>query len=109
MRFPGRYKFSDKTHPLTGVMSLILGLISAVSVAAAVFLCFKARGAAEGRYALAVLLSLLFSMAGIVLGIMGKMKNGCYYFFPNAGIVVNAVVLLTIWIMVTEGYAAGGF
>ncbi|MBR4207204.1 MAG: DUF6142 family protein [Lachnospiraceae bacterium] len=109
MKFPGRYKFSDKTHPLTGVMSFILGLISAASVAASVFLSFKARGAAEGRYALAVLLALIFSAAGIVLGIMGRMKNGCYYFFPNAGIAVNAAAVLVIWIMVTEGYAAGGF
>ena len=105
--FPLRYKFSDKTHPLQGIMSFILGMISAGALFFSVFLSFKAGGVTAGRYALAVLLGTIMAICGLVLGIVARMKVNCYHLFPDAGIAVNVITLLATWIMITEGYIAG--
>ncbi|WP_026660838.1 DUF6142 family protein [Butyrivibrio sp. AC2005] len=100
IKFPGRghgrYVFTDKKHPEKGVLSAALGLISVVTIIYAVFLSYKNGGEAEGKYAVAVMICLVYSIAGLVLGIMSRMEKDIFRLFPTLGIILN--VLSLIWV-----------
>ena len=59
------------------------------------------------RYGVVTLLCLIFSAAGLVLGIMAKLEEDKFYLFAWIGIVLNALTLLgigdcgsrSVWIM----------
>lgn len=91
MRFG--YKFTKKKHPEKGIMSASLGLISTVSVCLTVYLTFCNRGIAAPQYGCVVFLSLVFAIAGIVLGIMAVIQKDIYRFFPVTGLLFNGVAL----------------
>ena len=93
MRRPG-YMFTNKSHPERGIFSTALGLLAVVSTVLAVYLSFRGRGEANPRYGLAVLFSLLFSLAGLVLGILSHMEKDKFYLFPRIGIVLNGLEII---------------
>ncbi len=97
------YIFTNKEHPQKGIMSTVLGIISAVSVIMILYLSFQNNGAAEVRDGVAMLLALFFSIAGLVLGIASRMEPDKYYLFSYAGIVVNGLVLLGIGFILFAG------
>ena len=92
----GRYVFTDKKHPEKGVLSAALGLISVVTIICAVYFSYKNGGQAEARYGVAVMICLIYSIAGLVLGIMSRMEKDIFRLFPNLGIILN--VLSLIWV-----------
>ncbi|MBR3484106.1 MAG: hypothetical protein IKH42_05505, partial [Lachnospiraceae bacterium] len=61
-----KYKFSNKTHPLLGIMSFLLGVISVGAFVAAITLSVRAGGEVAVQYVLAVILGTLMSVAGMV-------------------------------------------
>lgn len=87
------YIFTNKEHPQKAVMSTILGFVSAASVIMAIYFTFLNDGAAQVRYGVAAFLSMLFSLAGFVLGVMSRMEPDKYYFFSYLGLVMNGLVL----------------
>ncbi len=102
-----KYKFSNKTHPLLGIMSFLLGVISVGAFVAAITLSVRAGGEVAVQYVLAVILGAVMSVAGVVLGIIARRKRECYYLFPNMGIALNGLMIVIIWVMITEGIIAG--
>lgn len=87
------YKFTKKKNPNKGIMSTSLGLISTISVCLAIYFAYLNKGVALPQYGMVLFLSLLFSMAGLVLGIISCMEKDIYRFFPVLGIVLNAIAL----------------
>lgn len=96
LRKKGRYIFTDNKHPQKGIFSSALGVISAVTVYMAVRLAFEAGGQAKPQYAAAVILALIYAIAGFVLGIMSGTEKDIFRLFPNLGILLNTVVLICI-------------
>lgn len=96
--FNRAYIFTNKKNPKWGIMSFILGLIAVVSVCIVVYLTYQNKGAAFMQYGAVILLEIIYSGIGIVLGIRSNMEQDIYRFFPVAGIIFNAL-----------GIAAGGF
>ena len=91
-----RYVFTDKKHPERGIMSTVLGALSVFTIIYAVYLSFLNGGQALDKYAVAVLLCVIYSISGIVLGIMSEMERDIFKLFPNLGIVLNVVALIGI-------------
>ncbi len=87
------YICTNKEHPRRGVMSTVLGIVSAVSIITALYLTFQNGGVALFRYGVAVLLAMLFAIAGLVLGILSRMEPDKYYLFSYLGLVINTLVL----------------
>lgn len=87
------YKFTKKKNPNKGIMSTSLGLISTVSVCLAVYLSFLNKGTALPQYGLVLFLSSLFSIAGLVLGIISCTEKDIYRFFPVLGVTLNAIAV----------------
>jgi len=87
------YKFTNKEHPPRGILSTVLGLISAASIVLALYFTYRDGGVAQPRYGAAFLFALLFAGAGLTLGIQSRMEPDKYYFFPYLGLVINVLVL----------------
>lgn len=97
------YIFTARKHPEKGIMSTILGMISMVSIAAAVYLTYKNGGNAEPQYGAAVFLVTLFSLAGLVLGVRSRMEKDNYYLFPHLGIAFNFLSLAMVSMILYAG------
>ena len=98
-----RYKFTNKKHPEKGIMSAILGIISLVSVWAAVYKTFLARGEAAANMGVVGLVITLFSAAGVVLGYISKKESDKYRFFPYVGMILNVIALGCISVILYAG------
>ena len=97
------YIFTVKKHPEKGIMSMILGVISVLSIAAAVYLAYRNNGNAVSRYGAAVFLATLFSLAGMVLGVLSRMEKDNYYLFPHLGIILNLIALAMVSLILYAG------
>ena len=91
-----RYVFTDKKHPEKGVMSAALGALSLFTVFYSVYLSFLNGGQAQTRYAAAVIFGMIYSIAGLVLGIISRMERDIFLLFPNLGIVLNSLALIAM-------------
>lgn len=104
MRKPS-YMFTNKSHPMRGVISTLLGTIDVCSLGLAVWLCFDNRGVSNARLGTAALFALLFSITGFVLGILSRLEKDKFYIFPNTGIILNfTVIAFTIFILFAGVY-----
>lgn len=90
------YIFTAREHPQKGVMSTILGAISIVSVIAAIYLAYRNGGKSAPQHGAAVFLTTLFSLAGLVLGILSRIEKDKFYLFSYLGIALNCVALILI-------------
>lgn len=97
------YIFTDKRESKKGILSAMLGAMSLISVFLTVYFTWQNHGAAYVRYGVVALLCLIFSAAGLVLGIMAKLEEDKFYLFAWIGIVLNALTLLGIGGIVAVG------
>lgn len=91
MAFRKGYIFTSKTHPEKGIMSAILGSLSIITFAAAVYLSYLHRGQIPDRYGTAGLLAAVFMAAGLVLGIWSFTEKDKFKLFPVLGIILNII------------------
>lgn len=94
MRRRKGYKFTDKKNPVKGIASLLLGVIALGSLVLAIYLTFQNQGVAPLQYALAVILSIIMALGGLVCGIMACTQKDIFKLFPVTGIVFNILALL---------------
>ncbi len=93
--------FTDNRHPEKGVMSAILGCISVGALAFAVYFTYRDGGQALLQYAAAALVAAIFSVVGIVLGIMSRFERDIFKIFPNIGIFLNFIsIAFVIFILI---------
>ena len=77
-------------------MGTILGIISLAALAIVIFLSYRLDGNAPAGYGVTGLLSLLFSLVGLVLGIITVRQKDQFQVFPCAAIILNGLSLLLI-------------
>ena len=98
------YIFTNKRHSEKAIMSTILGTISTLSLVSVIYLTYKAEGIAPNGYGVTGLLVALFSLVGLILGIVTAMEKERYKVFPVVGIVLNIVALIGIALVVQAGF-----
>ena len=105
MKLFNKYKFSDKSQALGGLISTAMGILSLLSFGYGVYLSFKAAGEGGLRVGSLGILSLILAVIGTVIGCLfvGFMSN----FFTlmslsngikqlcNGGFIILAVMLGT--------------
>lgn len=99
----GSYMFTARKHPEKGIMSAILGVISMLSIGAAVFLTYYNGGSAKPQYGAAVFLVTLYALVGLALGVASRMEKDNYYLFPYLGIGLNFLSLAMISMILYAG------
>lgn len=98
------YIFTDKKNPRWGIMSTLLGLIAVLSVAAAVYFTYLENGAAPMQYGMVILLSVIYSMIGMVLGVRSLLEKDIFKLFPIMGIVLNVIAVIEGGFILYLGY-----
>ena len=95
------YIFTNKKHSPKAIMSTILGIISMVSLVAVIYLTYLKKGDAPAGYGMTGLLIFLFSVVGLILGIMTALEK--YKLFSFLGILFNALSFIGIGIVIYVG------
>lgn len=97
------YIFTNKKHSHRAIMSVILGSISMISMLIVVYMTYKQDGEANAGYGVTGLLATLFSIVGLLLGIITAQEKVYYRLFPWLGIVLNTLVLAGIALILYMG------
>ncbi len=97
------YIFTDKKNPKWGIMSTILGLIATVSISLAVHFTYQNKGTALMQYGAVVILSMIYAVAGLVLGIRSLMEKDIFRIFPAVGIFLNGLAVIAGGIIIYLG------
>ena len=106
MNIRRHYIFTNKRYSEKSIMSAILGVISLGALIAAVYHTFLAGGEAMVGYGVTALLATIFSIIGMVLGILSKLEKDKFYLFSYIGIVTNALAIISIIYIIYVGYFA---
>lgn len=99
MSLLGSYKFTNKSHPLKGIMSAVLGMIALVSMFLAIYLSYlDGMASANGQmarmeYGLASVLAFFMALAGEITALAANAEKDRYRFFPLLGMLLNSAAL----------------
>lgn len=74
-------------------MATILGVISNASLGIVIYLSYLSGGDAPISYGLTGLLAMLFSMVGLILGVLTIGEKDIFKLFPVLGILLNLIAL----------------
>ncbi len=88
-----KYIYTNRKHSQRAIMSTILGIISNVSLGIVIYLTYLRSGNALIGYGLTGLLAALFSVVGLILGIVTIQQKDYFRFFPVLGILLNLAAL----------------
>ncbi len=84
-----KYLFTSKKTSYKGIVSFIAGLISFTSFLFVITVVLKAGGNADERLGAVGFVSLLFSVAGVIIGIVSLLEKETFRFFPRAGTILS--------------------
>ena len=94
------YKFTNKTVPLIVIFGLSLGVMSFAALVMTIILTFARGGTAPFNFGITAAVALIFSVAGLVLNIKGRLMPDTYIFFSTLGMAVCGVnIFFVIYIL----------
>ena len=85
--------FTNKRDSKQAIMATILGVISNVSLGIVIYLSYLNGGNVPISYGLTGLLAMIFSLIGLVLGVLTLWEKDIFKLFPVLGILLNLVAL----------------
>jgi hypothetical protein len=87
------YIFTNKKHDLKGIMAVVLGAISLISLVIVLFKTYENAGEAAYSYGFTGLFALIFSVAGLVLGVLSLREKENFLLYAVLGTLINSVVI----------------
>ncbi len=95
--------FTNKKHSERAIMGTILGVISLVSMGIVIFLSYQKNGETPVSYGLTGLLATIFSMIGLILGILTLQEKENFRLFPWLSTILNVLVLSVMGFLLYAG------
>lgn len=95
--------FTNKKHSEKAIMGTILGMISLVSLGIVIFLSYQKNGETPVSYGLTGLLATIFSMIGLIIGILTLQEKENFRLFPWLGTILNMLSLAVIGVLLYVG------
>ena len=89
-----KIKFTDKKHSRNGILSTILGAVSAGLLLALLAAAYLTSGQAGKIVAVLGLLTFFVACAGIWYGVQGRREEDSYRLFPDLGLGINGLLLI---------------
>ncbi len=87
------YKFTNRRHSKRAIMGMILGIISLLSLGWVIYLSYANNGMNPGSAGMTGLLITIFSMVGLILGVITITERDRYPLFSIIAIVLNVLSL----------------
>ena len=97
MKLFNKYKFSDKSQALGGLISTAMGILSLLSFGYGVYLSFKAAGEGGLRVGSLGILSLILAVIGTVIGLISFKEDNKFFGSMMCGII--AVFMIAVFLM----------
>ncbi len=91
-----KFIYTNKKHTLKGIFSTILGFISTAALTFLIVMSYVFGGDISPTFGAIAFFCTLFSVAGIIIGLIGKNEPEKYYLFAYIGIVWNVVDLFYV-------------
>lgn len=91
-----KYIYTNKKTSERAIMSTILGIISNVSLGIVIYMTYLDNGETEHGYGVTAILAMIFSMIGLILGVITVKDKDYYRFFPVVGILLNVIALCVV-------------
>ncbi|MBQ7584420.1 MAG: hypothetical protein IJT24_07390 [Lachnospiraceae bacterium] len=104
--FEKRYIFTSNRHSKPGMMALMFGMMSLISLFLAVGFSIKNAGENALRMGGAGFLAIIFALVGSVLGIMSLRESDVFPTLPKIGFGISLISLL-LWIGVIYAGISG--
>ena len=98
------YIFTNRRDSERAIMAVILGIISNGSMAAVLYLSYLKGGDVPVSYGLTGFLAAVFSIVGLVLGILAIQEKEVFKLFPVLGIIFNLIALVILMFLVQLGF-----
>ena len=95
--------FTNKKHSEKAIMGTILGMISLISLGIVIFMSYQKNGETPVGYGLTGLLATIFSMIGLILGILTLQEKENFRLFPWLGTILNVLALAVIGFLLYVG------
>lgn len=103
MAFRKNYIYTNKEHPLKGIMATILGILSIGTLVSAVYLSYQQGGISSARYGAAALLAVIFMIIGMGLAIYTTLEKDNFKLFPILGIILNTIAIGVLSLILYAG------
>ncbi len=97
------YKFSDKVHPIKGILSFVFAAFGIITFITTSYLSYTTKGNAGLLVGLVGVMALLFCVAGVILALMAMRQKDIHYRFPIIGGILCAIMLIGYIMMYTLG------
>ncbi|SFR57031.1 DUF6142 family protein [Anaeromicropila populeti] len=99
----GSYTFSDRVHPVQGIISAGVGGSTIIAMLVLFFLSSRSGG--NGGIELGVLGVLFFvlSSAGLILAVLALKRDEIHYRFPLLGLVWNGIMVIIYFLLYIVG------
>ena len=89
-----KIKFTDNKHSRNGILSKILGAVSAGLLFCLLAAAYLTSGLAVKAVAVLGLLAFFVACAGAWYGVLGRREEDSYRLFPDLGIGINGLLLV---------------
>ncbi|WP_455714060.1 DUF6142 family protein [Anaerosporobacter sp.] len=97
------FKFSDKYHPLQGIIGVILAFVVLIAMSILFYISSTSEGNAGIWIGLVGLGMFVINIIGFVLSVLAFHKQEIYYRFPIAGILLNGCFLIVFLLLYIVG------
>ena len=98
-----KYKFSVKTHPKEGFISLGLGTISTIVLIVSCYMAYISRGNIGKLTALVNMFSFVIAIAGTTFAILGLRKKDVHTLIPTLGVGINEILIVIYLVIYVSG------
>lgn len=98
-----RIRFSDKSHPKRGIVSVILGVLAIVILLALCIVSGTKKGNAGIEIGVMGLATMILSVIGFVLAIRSSKEEDIYHVTPAVGSILNGILILLFMVLFIRG------
>lgn len=98
-----KYKFSIKTHPAEGFISLGLGMSALTVLGVSCYLAYISRGNIGEVTALVNMFAFMITIGGIVFAVLAFQKKDIHTLFPALGAGINGILAIVYLVIYLTG------
>jgi hypothetical protein len=97
------FKFSDKYHPVQGIIGVVLALIVLIATCFLFYVSSRSSGNAGVWIGFVGLGIFVVNIIGFIFSVLGFHKQEIYYRFPIAGILLNGCLFIVFLLLYIVG------
>jgi len=98
-----RVIFTDNKQSDRGIMSVILGSLCAISLLYCIITSYRLEGEVPERFGGALVVTLVFALTGLALGIVSRMDTTKFKLLPTIGIIINGLETILLGFLLWIG------